>query len=45
LPWAVPNPLKVADGKMQVSTAPGLGVDLDPGFLEAHRYKGETGWA
>jgi len=45
LPWAVPNPLTVANGKMQVSTAPGLGVKLDPGFLEAHRYKGETGWA
>ena len=45
LEWASPNPLKVKDGKMQVSTAPGLGVELDPTFLEAHRYPGETGWA
>ncbi len=45
LEWAVPNPLLVKNGKMQVSNAPGLGVELDPGFLEAHRYKGETGWA
>ena len=45
LEWAVPNPLLVKNGKMQVSNAPGLGVELDPAFLEAHRYKGETGWA
>jgi len=45
LDWAAPNPLVIRDGRMQVSTAPGLGVELDPGFLEAHRWPGETGWA
>jgi L-alanine-DL-glutamate epimerase-like enolase superfamily enzyme len=44
LKWASPNPLKIKDGKMQVSMAPGLGVDLDPDFLDAHRWPGETDW-
>jgi len=45
LEWATANPLKVENGRMQVSTAPGLGVELDPDFLDAHRWPGETGWA
>ncbi len=45
LAWATPNPLRIADGKMQVSTAPGLGVTLDEDWLMAHLWPGETGWA
>ncbi len=45
LEWASSNPLRISNGKMQVSTTPGLGVDLDPDFLGAHRWPGETGWA
>ena len=44
LRWAEPNPLRIADGKMQISTAPGLGVDLDLDWLETHRWKGEPVW-
>lgn len=44
LRWAETNPLQIANGKMQVSTAPGLGVDLDLDWLEAHRYEGEPIW-
>ena len=44
LHWAETNPLQIEDGKMQISTAPGLGVDLDHDWLEAHRYEGEPVW-
>src|SRR5690606_36694685 len=37
LEWAGPNPLRIANGCMQVSEAPGLGVDLDLDWLSAHR--------
>jgi L-alanine-DL-glutamate epimerase-like enolase superfamily enzyme len=42
--WASPNPLQVRDGKMQVSMAPGLGVELDQDWIAAHRYAGEPNW-
>ena len=45
LEWASPNPLQVRNGKMQVSMAPGLGVDLDPDYIAAHRYAGEPDWS
>ena len=45
LEWAAVNPLKIANGKMQVSTAPGLGVTLDEDWLRAHRFAGEPYWA
>jgi galactonate dehydratase len=45
LEWAGVNPLKIANGKMQVSTAPGLGVTLDEDWLKAHRFAGEPYWA
>lgn len=42
--WASPNPLVVRDGKMQVSMAPGLGVELDQDWISGHRFAGEPGW-
>lgn len=45
LEWADPNPLHIKNGKMQVSNAPGLGVDLDLDWLAAHRFKDEPIWA
>jgi L-alanine-DL-glutamate epimerase-like enolase superfamily enzyme len=31
------SPLKVVGGKIKVPTGPGLGVDIDPGFIGKHR--------
>jgi L-alanine-DL-glutamate epimerase-like enolase superfamily enzyme len=31
------SPLKVVDGKIKVLTGPGLGVEIDPGFIKKHR--------
>src|SRR5262249_62221639 len=31
------SPLKVVDGKMKVPTGPGLGVEIDPGYVEKHQ--------
>lgn len=31
------SPLSVVDGKIQVPTGPGLGVDIDPDFIKRHR--------
>jgi galactonate dehydratase len=45
LRWADPNPLDISNGMMRISTAPGLGVDLDLDWLAAHRFKGEPIWA
>jgi L-alanine-DL-glutamate epimerase-like enolase superfamily enzyme len=45
LRWATSNPLNIAGGKMQVSTAPGLGVELDEDFLKGHRFAGEPYWS
>ncbi len=42
--WAMSNPIVIKDGKMQVSTAPGLGVELDQAYLKAHRAEGEPWW-
>ena len=44
LKWAQKNPLKIKNGKMKVSDAPGLGVDLDLDWLSAHRWPGEPDW-
>ena len=43
--WQTPNPLRISNGRMEISTAPGLGVELDQEWIAAHRYPGETGWA
>jgi galactonate dehydratase len=42
--WATQNPIVIKDGKMKVSTAPGLGLDLDHDYLKAHRADGEPWW-
>jgi len=44
LKWAAQNPLEIADGRMKISTAPGLGVTLDEDWLKAHRFEGEPYW-
>ena len=31
------SPLRVVDGEIQVPTGPGLGVELDPGWVATHR--------
>ena len=38
------NPLKVRDGRMQVSTLPGLGVEIDEKYLRANAAPGEPWW-
>lgn len=45
LKWAADNPLKIRNGRMAISAAPGLGVDLDEDYLEGHRFAGEPHWA
>lgn len=42
--WARPNPIVIKEGMMKISTAPGLGVELDQGFLQANRAEGEPWW-
>ena len=42
--WAAENPLKIANGKMRISDAPGLGVTLDEDYLMAHRWADEPYW-
>ncbi|MBT3270338.1 mandelate racemase/muconate lactonizing enzyme family protein [Candidatus Poribacteria bacterium] len=43
-PEAASNAPVIRDGKMQVSTAPGIGLDLDQDYLQAHRADGEPWW-
>ncbi len=44
LEWASLNPLQIADGRMKVSDAPGLGVEIDLDWVSGHRYAGEPDW-
>ena len=44
LEWAANNPLIIRDGRMTISTAPGLGVELDDDWLKGHRFPGEPWW-
>jgi galactonate dehydratase len=44
IPWAVKNPIVIKDGYMEVSTAPGLGVELNQEYLKANRAEGEPWW-
>jgi galactonate dehydratase len=44
IPWAKPNPLVIKNGYMKVSTAPGLGVELDQDYLRSNRADGEPWW-
>jgi L-alanine-DL-glutamate epimerase-like enolase superfamily enzyme len=41
---AASNPPVIKSGRMQVSTLPGLGLDLDQDYLEAMRVEGEPWW-
>ena len=45
IPWATKNPIVIRNGRMQVSSAPGLGVDLNHDWLKANRREGEPWWA
>ena len=42
--WASPNPIVIKEGKMKISSAPGLGVELDQDYLKANRAEGEPWW-
>ena len=44
LPWAKPNPLVIRNGRMKVSTAPGLGFEPDLDFLRSAMAPGEPWW-
>jgi L-alanine-DL-glutamate epimerase-like enolase superfamily enzyme len=43
-PEAASNVPVIRDGRMKVSTAPGLGIDLDLDYLNANRAEGEPEW-
>ena len=38
------EPPAVKGGILRVQDKPGLGLDIDDGFLRAHMAKGETWW-
>jgi galactonate dehydratase len=42
--WATKNPIIIKNGYMEVSNAPGLGVDLNQDYLKANRAEGEPWW-
>jgi len=42
--WAVRNPIVIRNGRMQVTTSPGLGMELDQEYLKANRAEGEPWW-
>jgi galactonate dehydratase len=42
--WAVKNPIVIRDGHMEVSTAPGLGVELNPEYLKGNKADTEPWW-
>jgi L-alanine-DL-glutamate epimerase-like enolase superfamily enzyme len=42
--WAVRNPIIIKNGRMQVSTDPGLGMELDQEYLKANRAADEPWW-
>jgi L-alanine-DL-glutamate epimerase-like enolase superfamily enzyme len=42
--WARQNPIVIRNGRMEVSSGPGLGVDLDQDYLKAHLADGEPWW-
>jgi galactonate dehydratase len=44
IPWAAKNPIVIRNGYMQVSTAPGLGVDLNHDYLKVNRADNEPWW-
>jgi galactonate dehydratase len=44
LDWGAGSPLEIRDGRMKVSTAPGLGIVLDDDWVNGHRKDGEPSW-
>jgi galactonate dehydratase len=42
--WAVKNPIVIKNGRMRVCTEPGLGMELDQGYLKANLAEGEPWW-
>jgi galactonate dehydratase len=42
--WAATNPIVIRNGRMQVCTGPGLGMELDQEYLKANRADGEPWW-
>lgn len=44
LQWAVKNPIEIRNGRMKVSTAPGLGIELNPDWVRANMAAGESWW-
>jgi L-alanine-DL-glutamate epimerase-like enolase superfamily enzyme len=44
IPWATKNPIVIKNGYMEVSTEPGLGVELNQEYLKANRAEGEPWW-
>jgi galactonate dehydratase len=46
IPWydrCLDRPLDLRGDRLHLSSRPGLGVDLDPAFLRAHRARGWSG--
>jgi L-alanine-DL-glutamate epimerase-like enolase superfamily enzyme len=44
LAWADENPLRIANGRMQINHGPGLGFMPDNDWLKGHRYLNEPWW-
>jgi galactonate dehydratase len=44
IPWATKNPIVIKNGYMEVSSEPGLGVELNQEYLKANRADGEPWW-
>ena len=42
--WAAKNPIVIRNGRMQVCTDPGLGMELDQDYLKANRAANEPWW-
>ncbi|HYW45768.1 MAG TPA: mandelate racemase/muconate lactonizing enzyme family protein [Bryobacteraceae bacterium] len=42
--WAVRNPIHIANGRMKVTTDPGLGVELNQDYLKANKAESEPWW-
>jgi len=43
-PFAASNAPQIADGRVRISTRPGLGLDLDTDYLRSARLPGEPWW-
>ena len=43
-PLAASNAPEIKNGRMKVSTLPGIGLDLDEAYLKANLAAGESWW-